>query len=121
MKLKVAAVQTFSKLGDIGANLATVLHLTREAAASGANLIVFPECMNAGYVWEDPKHALDCADPIPGTMTRGLAQVTSELEVYVAIGISEREDDKVFNSSALVGPYGLIGKYQKNFVFDFDP
>ncbi len=121
MKLKVAAVQTFSKLGDNEANLKTVLQLTREAAANGANLIVFPECMNAGYVWDDPEHALDCADPIPGAMTRGLAQVTSELEVYVAIGISEREDGKVYNSIALVGPDGLIGKYQKNFLFDFDP
>ena len=121
MKLKVAAVQTFSKLGDTEANLKTVLQFTREAAANGANLIVFPECMNAGYVWDDPGHARDCADPIPGTMTRGLAQVTSELDVYVAIGISEREGDKVYNSIALVGPDGLIGKYQKNFLFDFDP
>lgn len=121
MKLTVAAVQTFSILGDTEANLKSVLQLTREAAENGANLIVFPECMNAGYVWDSPEHALDCADPIPGTMTRGLAQVTSEHGVFVAIGISEREDDKVYNSIALVGPDGLIGKYQKNFLFDFDP
>ncbi len=42
MKLTVAAVQTFSKLGDTEANLKSVLQLTREAAENGANLIVFP-------------------------------------------------------------------------------
>ena len=35
--------------------------------------------------------------------------------------MSERDGEDVYNSAALVGPNGLIGKYQKNFLFDFDP
>ena len=127
MATKIAAVQTFSKLGDLQQNIETVKRLTREAAANGAKLIVFPECMNSGYVWRDPEHARDCADPIPGALTDGIAKLTAELDVYVAIGISEQGEDEhrnhpiVYNATALVGPSGLIGKYEKNFLFDFDP
>ncbi|MBI4240853.1 MAG: hypothetical protein HY613_03965, partial [Candidatus Rokubacteria bacterium] len=119
--VRVAAVQTFSKLADPDDNLARVLRLSREAAANGATLVVFPECMNSGYVWEDPQHALACADPIPGRFTRALATLTAELGIHVAIGLAEREGDRVHNSAALIGLGGLVGKYQKNFLFDFDP
>lgn len=120
-KFKVAAVQTYSELADAKRNLDTVLRNIREAAKNGAKLIVFPECMNSGYVWHDQAHALSCADPIPGEFTQAIGALTREFNVYVAIGLSERSGDKVFNAAALVGPDGLIGKYEKNFLFDFDP
>lgn len=120
-KVKVAAVQTYSVLADPRHNLETVSSDIRKAAGEGAKLIVFPECMNAGYVWHDHAHALSSADPIPGMFTREIAKLTKELGVYVAIGLSERSDERVYNAAALIGPEGLIGKYEKNFLFDFDP
>lgn len=120
-KFKVAAVQTYSYLGDSERNLETVLGSIKTAAASGAKLVVFPECMNAGYVWRDQEHALSCADPIPGRFTKAISELTRKYDLYVAIGLSERGGDKVYNAAALVGPDGLLGRYQKNFLFDFDP
>lgn len=120
-KFKVAAVQTYSEMDRAKFNLDTVLCNIREAAKNGAKLIVFPECMNAGYVWRDREHAVSVSAPIPGDFTQNIGNLCKELSVYVAIGMSEKEDDKVYNSAALVGPDGLVGKYQKNFLFDFDP
>jgi predicted amidohydrolase len=120
-KIKVAAVQTHSELDNSKFNLEVVLRNIRKAAANGAKLIVFPECMNAGYVWRDHAHALSCSDPIPGEFTQNIGTLCKELSVYVAIGLSEGDGDDVYNSAALVGPEGLVGKYQKNFLFDFDP
>ena len=120
-KFKVAAVQTFSVLADAQRNLATVLNAIEEAAGQGAKLIVFPECMNSGYVWKDQVHAVECADPVPGMFTAEIGELTARFKVYVAIGLSEKDGEKVFNSAALIGPEGLVGKYQKNFLFDFDP
>jgi predicted amidohydrolase len=37
------------------------------------------------------------------------------------VGARRREGEKVYNAAALIGPRGFIGKYQKNFLFDFDP
>jgi len=120
-KFKVAAVQTFSVLADPQRNLATVLKAIEEAAGQGAKLIVFPECMNSGYVWKDQVHAVECADPVPGMFSNAIGKLTARFKVYVAIGLSEKDGEKVFNSAALIGPEGLVGKYQKNFLFDFDP
>ena len=120
-RFKVAAVQTLSLVDGQKANLEVMTRNIREAAAKGAKLIVFPECMNNGYVWNDRKHANSGSDEIPGTFTDSLAALCKELSVYVATGMSERDGEKVYNSAALVGPDGLIGKYQKNFLFDFDP
>ena len=120
-KIKVAAVQTYSHLGDSKKNLASVLANITEAAKNGAKFVVFPECMNAGYVWEDHAHALSVSDTIPGEFTGAIGKLCKQFNVYVAIGMSERDGEDVYNSVALIGPEGFIGKYQKNFLFDFDP
>jgi predicted amidohydrolase len=120
-KFWVAAVQTYSHLGESERNLASVQKNILEAAKNGAKFVVFPECMNSGYVWTDKAHALSVADPIPGKFTQAISELCKELSVYVAIGLAERDGNDVYNSVALVGPDGLVGKYQKNFLFDFDP
>jgi len=120
-KFKVAAVQTYSLVDGQKNNLEAITASIREAAAKGAKLIVFPECMNNGYVWNDRKHANSGSDEIPGAFTDSLAALCKELSVHVWIGMSERDGEDVYNSAALVGPTGLVGKYQKNFLFDFDP
>jgi predicted amidohydrolase len=120
-KVKVAAVQTYSELDNSEKNLGVVLRKIEEAAENGARLIVFPECMNAGYVWRDHDHALSVSDPIPGTFTQNIQKLCAKYSAYVAIGLSEADGNDVYNSAALVGPDGVIGKYQKNFLFDFDP
>src|SRR5574340_1618388 len=103
-KFKVAAVQTYSVLERPDINLATGLRNVREAATNGAKLVVFPECMNAGYVWRDQEHAVSCSDPIPGKFTQAIGNLCKELSVYVAIGLSEKDGNKDFNSAALIGP-----------------
>lgn len=120
-RFKVAAVQTYSRLRDSDGNLDTVLNWIEQAAANGAKLVVFPECMNAGYVWRDRDDALSCADPIPGRFTDAIGEACAQHGIHVAIGLSERAGDHVHNSAALIGPDGLVGKYRKNFLFDFDP
>jgi predicted amidohydrolase len=120
-KLKVAAVQTYSHLGESQTNLATMLSNIAEAAKNGAKFVVFPECMNAGYVWKDHAHALSVSDTIPGEFTGEIAKLCKKFDLYVATGMSQKNGNDVYNAAVLVGPEGLIGKYQKNFLFDFDP
>jgi predicted amidohydrolase len=120
-KFKVAAVQTLSFVDSQKENLDKIIARIREAAANGAKLVVFPECMNNGYVWRDQAHSCAGSDEIPGQFTQSIGKICKELSVHVAIGMSERDGDKVYNAAALIGPNGLVGKYQKNFLFDFDP
>ena len=51
--LRVALVQTDCVVGDLAGNVASVVRLTAEAAAAGAQLVTFPELMITGYPVED--------------------------------------------------------------------
>ena len=46
---KIAAVQSDCRLGDVPTNREAVRRKLAEAAAAGAKLIVFPECVVTGY------------------------------------------------------------------------
>jgi NAD+ synthase len=52
--LTLALAQFASRVGDVAGNLATVTAHTAQAAAGGADLVVFPELALSGYgPWAD--------------------------------------------------------------------
>lgn len=59
--MNLALAQINTKLGDVNANLEKHLALAKEAAASGADLLIFPELSLTGYVLQDI--AADVARP----------------------------------------------------------
>ena len=111
--VRVAAVQLDPKLGEVASNLRSILARLREAAASGARLIVFPECALTGYAFESRDEALAHAEPIPGPSTREVAAACAELGTFAIFGLLERDGDRLFNAATLIGPDGLVGTYRK--------
>lgn len=109
----VAAAQMDPKLGQNDANLVKMLELTRRAAAQGARLVVFPECALSGYCFDSLDEARPYAEPVPGPATDRFAALCAELGTYVVVGLLERDGDLIYNSAALVGPEGFVGKYHK--------
>ena len=114
-RFKAAAIQTGSEAGATERNLERCLALLREAGRNGAKLVVFPACMNAGYIYDDPEQAWAWATEIPGPFTEELGKVAAQLRTYVAIGLSERgKGGRVYDSAAFIGSDGkLLGKHQK--------
>jgi NAD+ synthase (glutamine-hydrolysing) len=51
--MNLALAQINTKLGDVTANLEKHLELAKQAAASGADLLIFPELSLTGYVLQD--------------------------------------------------------------------
>ena len=95
--LRVAAAQAASVPGDVTANVATAVALTRDAADRGARVVVLPELFLTGYdeaVWT-PEHSLDL-DPSTGSGHRDdalapLGEVARERSVVlVASGAVRR-------------------------------
>ena len=119
---KVAAVQMLSFEGEQDRNLKRMLDRIAEAAAAGAQLIVFPEASNNGYFFEDRADAHQKATSIPGPFTEALGREAAKHGVWVVSGLFEKGDnDDVFNCAVLIGPDGeLKGKYQKNFFIKAD-
>lgn len=68
MKLTLALAQMDTRLGDVRANLDKHLQYAREARASGADLLVFPELSLTGYALQDltstVAHSPTSDDPI---------------------------------------------------------
>lgn len=110
---KVAAVQIDPKLMQNSENLETILTRTREAAGNGARLIVFPECALTGYMFSGREEALPYAEAVPGPATEQVAALCRELDVYVIFGLIEKDGARLFNTAALVGREGVVGKHRK--------
>ncbi|MFC2013248.1 carbon-nitrogen hydrolase family protein [Chloroflexota bacterium] len=112
--IKIAAVQMEPRLMKIDENLASIQSLARKAAADKARLMVFPECALTGYIFYSRKEAIPYAETVPGPTTETLASLCRELDVYIVFGLLEKENDKLFNTAALLGPQGFIAGYRKN-------
>jgi len=112
--IKIAAVQSNPKLMEPEKNLKSIINAIKEAAEKQANLVVFPECSLSGYMFRSRAEARPFAETIPGPSTERLVPLCGELNVYVILGLLEKDKDKLFNAAAFIGPGDIIGKYRKN-------
>ena len=113
-RITIAAAQMEPRLMKLDENVNRILGAAREAAGKGAQLVVFPECTLTGYVFNSREEAMTCAETIPGPSTGTIASLCRELDLYVAFGLLEKDNGRLFNAAALVGPNGVIGDYRKN-------
>ena len=114
-----AAVVQLNSTGEKARNLAAAERLVRAAAADGAELVALPEKWNLLAGGEE---LLAGAEPLDGptlTAARGWAR---ELGIHLLAGsISERGDEKAFNTSVLIGPDGAdLAVYRKIHMFDVE-
>jgi predicted amidohydrolase len=117
----IAAAVQMSSGSDKARNLECAERLIREAAASGARLVVLPEVFN----WRGRKAAQpEAAEELGGTTLRAMARIAGELELFLVAGsITERIDNdiKAYNTSVLLGPDGAtLGRYRKIHLFDVE-
>lgn len=116
MSIKVAAVEFNPELFEFERNVERACAAVEEAAANGAKLIVLPEAALSGYIYRDLEQFLPFMDTVPGRGTDALVPICAAHGCYVAIGIAEIDPATglTYNTGALVGPDGYVGKYRKN-------
>jgi predicted amidohydrolase len=103
--LRVAIGQIFCLDGAKEGNFARIEHAMQEARDQGADLIVFPECSLLGWVNPDA-HRLAC--PIPGPDSDRLGALARKYHLYVAVGLAEKDGDRLFDSAILLDDEGNI-------------
>jgi predicted amidohydrolase len=118
-----AAVQFSPRLFDRAANLGRILALTEEALAKGADLVVLPEMATSGYCFYDPTEVLPLAEPIPGPTTEALRHLLADRNAVVVVGLPEVDPATgvLYNTAAVVGPTGVLGRYRKVHSFVSEP
>lgn len=116
----VAAVQFEPKILDVNRNLTVARQLTFEAAAKGARVIVLPELCTSGYVFKNAREAVECAQEKDGYQTAAFLPITRRFNCHVVFGYPEICEGKLYNSAAVVGPFGLVGNCQKHNLWGAD-
>jgi len=122
--LPIALIQTRTPASPAAA-LAHVEPLIREAAASGARLILTPEATN--FLIRDPAaRAAVLTDQDGDAVVIGLRALAQELGVWLLIGSAivqsgYQGDDRAANRSLLIDEAGaVVGTYDKLHVYDVD-
>jgi 5-aminopentanamidase len=110
---KIAGVQMDCRIGEVAANRAAIIERLHKAAALGARIAIFPECVITGYAFESLEEARPFAETIPGSSTEALTAACREANIWAVVGMLERSGDIVFNACVLIGPAGLVGSYRK--------
>ena len=92
--------------GDLRGNLLRAAKMTADAAAAGADVIVLPEAMDAGWTHHS---TAELAGEIPdGESCEYLAGLAEEHAIYLCAGITERDGDAIYNSAVLFDRRGQL-------------
>lgn len=110
---KIAAVQMDCAFADNAKNLDAIRTNLKQAAANGAQLVIFPECALPGYCFESKEEARPHAEPIPGPSTKTLADDCAKLGAWVVVGLLESAGEQLYNACTLIGPDGVRATYRK--------
>ena len=116
---KVAAIQYAPTLFEKEKNLLDQIEMVEEAAKNDARLIVMVEMATTAYCFFDRAEIAPYVEPIPGPTTDRFGEIAARYGCYIVVGMPEvdPETDIYYNSLALVGPEGVVGKYRKTHSF----
>lgn len=111
---RVALVQMDSQ-ADREANLKKMEQTAKEAAAHGAQLVIYPETVE--YIGQGLARQ---ASEVPGEITRRFSQLAAGHRIWLHTGsITEKSEKKPRNLSMLFAPDGrLVAEYRKLHMFD---
>jgi nitrilase len=127
----VAAVQATPVILDAEATVDKAIALVAEAAGRGARLVVLPECFVSLYpsgAWAAPaatwadgcdelwermwQSSVDVGGPLVGR----LVDACAEHDVFLGIGVNEREDHRpgsLYGTLLVIGPSGVLHRHRK--------
>jgi predicted amidohydrolase len=111
-KVRLAAVHFRPNGGKTPAGNCRLFEpLIADAARQHADLVVLPETLT--YFGTGLSFA-DCAEVIPGPSTDYFGDLARRHNLYIVVGLVERDRHLIHNTAALIGPDGkLAGKYRK--------
>ncbi len=117
--LRVAGVQVESRNGEVEANLARAATWVAQATERGAKLVLCPEFLAAGYIY-DPS-IWESAEPKDGPTERWLCALAAAHGAYVGATYLEVDGNDFYNTFALAAPDGSVaGRVRKEGLPGFE-
>ena len=132
-KLKLSVIQDAPVLFDLEKTMDKTDGLIRQAASKGSKLVVLPEsfipCYPRGLTFgmvvgsrtkegrEDYRRYFENSVAVPGPEVDRLAELTRELDIYLSVGVTEKNglglDGSLHCSNLFFGPEGYLGRHRK--------
>lgn len=85
------------------------------------DLVILPELSMCGYLFENRKELLSCAEAVPsGISTQNMLALSKQHSCTIIFGMAEKEHENVFNTAVIVSKGKYIGKYRKIHLSDFE-
>ena len=112
--VRVVCHQLAPRIADAEHNRTLSAKAIRDAAALGAQVVVLPELMQSGYVFNDRQEAFEVSETLDGPTLTVWRTLASELNIIVIAGFCERlTQGQVANSAVLIEPEGRVTVYRK--------
>jgi predicted amidohydrolase len=108
--IKIALAQMDVKWADPDANLAVARQMVGQASDAGADLVVLPELWGSGY---DLARAAEYATLLSEGLFREMGLLARAHDLHVVGSLLEARDGQIYNTCALFGSQGLVGRYRK--------
>ena len=115
MKLTLALAQINTYLGDVEANLEKHLALLKEARASGADLLIFPELSLTGYVLQDLASTVAHRPAADDPVFRHLLKASHEVDLMVGF-VDEDRRHRFFIAAAYLARGEVIHVHHKVYL-----
>jgi predicted amidohydrolase len=116
--LRIAVGQMEPIIGDTKGNLAKMSALLKTATEEEVEVLVLPELLNSGYVFESKEEVESLAEVIPkGVFSKKLMKWSADGGMVVA-GLCEKTPDAIFNSAAIFSKGKHVTTYRKIHLFD---
>lgn len=122
--MRVGIYQNHPVFGQVERNVEQAI---QDLSQVNADLMVLPEFFNTGYQFISRQEATDLAEEIPtGKSSQAMISLARSQNMFLVFGLAERGGERLYNSAAIVGPEGFIGRYRKIHLFAeekdfFDP
>jgi predicted amidohydrolase len=117
--MNISVVQFDAKPGEVQFNLNKIKNILLSIKPGQTDVVVFPEMVDTGY---EMKTIKECAVVWNDGHLNTIKKLAVKKEISIVIGLAERVNNKIFNSTAIIDKEGnLICKYRKTHLVTINP
>lgn len=115
---RIVCRQLAPRVGELGPNCELSVQAVSDAVAQGAEVVVLPELVTSGYVFESRQEAASMAITPDHELFGFWADAAAGQAVVVGGFCEEGSDGLLYNSAAVVDRSGLVTVYRKVHLWD---
>lgn len=116
--ITVATIQMDATPSSVSKRLDRAEEIIKEAAQSGAQLVILPELFNIGYAYTDGNFSL--AEPVDGKTSMWMKALSARLNIHLGGTFLITDKGEIYNSFFLFSPSGKQWRYDKNYPWAWE-